>query len=417
MPSTNRYNDLIRDLFDVNLFSGIKFGLQNMHSLSQILSFPDRSFASIHVAGTNGKGSVSTKIAKSFECSGYRTGLYTSPHLSTFRERISINGSMISENEVEKLLSHLFNICREKEIPATFFELTTLLAFLYFAEQKVEIAVIETGLGGRLDATNVIRPLLSIITSISLDHTDVLGNTIELITREKGGIIKEGIPVIVGPRVPLDPLKEIIHQNKSLCIPVDEVSSLYEEENREIARKALTYLSSQFRLTQEKIEEGLLGRQPCRFEVIKGSPVTILDVAHNPDGFRSLFRMIKHQFQGSSLRILFGLSKNKDLNECLKIIKENGSHLHLVEAPNGRGASPLHLSALLESIGSQPPPAFIHDSIVEGIHEAKKGALNKNEILLICGSFFIMSEARAALGFNDPIDQIDLNERNIRPPA
>ncbi len=194
-------------------------------------------------------------------------------HIACFRERIRINGQMISEEKVETLLSLLSQIAEKEQIPATFFELTTLMAFLHFAKEQVDIAVIETGLGGRLDATTIITPCLSVITSISLDHTDVLGTTLEEIAREKGGIIKDKIPVVVGPHVPLEPIQEIAFQKQSLCIQSLEKHLFFEEENRSIARTALEHLSSTFSLSSSAIEQGLLGRQPCRLEKDSGPSI------------------------------------------------------------------------------------------------------------------------------------------------
>ncbi len=404
------YSALIQKLFNVNLFGGVKLGLQNVQYLQKLLNFPDRSFTTIHVAGTNGKGSVTTKIAHAFEQAGYRVGLYTSPHISSFRERIRINGTMIPEEAVESLLTFLFQLIESEQIPATFFELTTFLAFLYFAHQHVEVAVLETGLGGRLDATNVVSPCLSIITSIQLDHTEILGHTREAIAREKGGIIKEKIPVIIGPHVPLEPIHSIALDKGSLCIQVKETSPLFEEQNQMIARAALNYLASQFHLSPHDIEKGLGGKQPCRFEVINGSPHIILDVAHNPDGLQHLFQMMAHDYPEQPLRLLFGLSKNKDLTGCLQLLAKHGAHFHLVEASNGRGASVTHLYTHLCELAVNPSCIFKHEFIFEGINQAKEKAIKHGEILVICGSFFIMKQVRQALDFNEPCDQLDLNE-------
>ena len=257
------YPTLIQKLFSVNLFSGTKLGLQNMERLQQLLYYPDRSFQIVHVAGTNGKGSVSTKIASALEFGGARVGLFTSPHLSCFRERIRINGEMIPEETVAAILERLFQITEKQQISATFFELTTSLALLYFAQEKIDVAVLETGLGGRLDATNIVSPCLSVITSISLDHTDILGSTLEAIAIEKGGIIKKKIPVIIGPHVPYEVIQSIAKKMESCCIQVKTTSPLYEEENRQIARSALNQLSSLFHLSEENIEKGLEAKQPC----------------------------------------------------------------------------------------------------------------------------------------------------------
>lgn len=405
------YSDWIQKLFNVNFFGGVKLGLQNVQRLQQLLHFPDRAFKTIHVAGTNGKGSVSTKIASAFEQAGYRVGLYTSPHISSFRERIRINGSMISEEDVESLLISLFQLTESEQISATFFELTTFLAFLYFAQEKVEIAVLETGLGGRLDATNVVHPCLSVITSISLDHVDILGSTRESIAVEKGGIIKEKVPVIIGPHVPFAPIQALALEKQSRCIQVKQVSPLFEEENRLIAHAALNELASSFSLSQSAIEKGLEAKQSCRFEVFPG-PV-ILDVAHNPDGLQHLFQMLDHHYPNQSIRFLFGLSKNKDLMGCLKLIAEYGSFFHLVEARNGRGASTGDLSIYLQNLSVDTSRIFIHNSISKGVFQAKEEAFKNGEILVICGSFFIMSEARQTLGLQEPCDRIDLNERQV----
>jgi dihydrofolate synthase/folylpolyglutamate synthase len=407
------YADLIQRLFNVNLFGGVKLGLQNMQRLQQLLQYPDRSFHSVHVAGTNGKGSVSTKIATAFQLAGYKVGLFTSPHISSFRERIRVNGHMISEEAVETLLDFLFKIVETEQLPATFFEITTCLAFLYFAQEQVDIAVLETGLGGRLDATNVVHPCLSVITSISLDHTEVLGATREAIALEKAGIIKEKVPVIIGPHVPLAPIQAIASQKQSPWIQVKQTSPLFEEENRLIARTALNYLSSRFHLSPQAIEQGLEGKQPCRFEILPSTPPVILDVAHNPDGLQHLFQMIQHHYPGRSLRLLFGLSKSKDVKGCLQLITQYGTHFHLVEAANGRGIPVGNLYRALQEFSIEASYLFAHESIAMGVKQAQQEALKHEQILVICGSFFIMAQARQALGFVEPYDVIDLNERHL----
>lgn len=405
------YSQLIQRLLQVNTSQGSKLGLHNMQRLQALLHFPDRCFASIHIGGTNGKGSVTTKIASAFTCAGYRVGLYTSPHLSCFRERIRVNDVMIPEEKVAKILAFLFALIEKEQIPATFFEITTCLAFLYFAEQQVDIAAVEVGLGGRLDSTNIITPCLSIITSISLDHTDILGNTLEAIAKEKGGIIKEKVPVVIGPRVPLALIQEIANSKQSPCFQVKKISPLFEEENQSIARAALEHLSSLFRLSPDAIEKGLKQKPPCRFEVIPGDPPIILDVAHNPDGLLHLFQTIAYQEPSRSIRLLFGLSKNKDVSACLHLMASRASHFHLVEATNGRGASVEELDSQLQRLQITPKQIFRHASIAEGTEQAQREARKDKQLLVICGSFFIMRDVRQALGFNEPQDVIDLNER------
>lgn len=418
------YVDLIQRLFAVNLHGGTKLGLDNMKLLCAFLGNPEKCFASVHVAGTNGKGSVTTKTAKGLELSGYRVGMYTSPHLSCFRERIQVNGQLIPEDKTVSILSRIFEIIDEEKIPATFFEITTCLAFTYFAQQDVDIAVIETGLGGRLDATNVILPLLSIITSISLEHTEILGDNIQAITFEKTGIIKPGVPIIIGPRVSRDIVEPISLQKNSRLIALDGIYSFFDEENSAIARCALQELANQFPLTQTAINEGLKKRPPCRLEIFTCSeaitwkhkpfpPFLILDVAHNPDGLLRLFTYLKETYPKKLFRIVFGISKTKDVISCLKVLTHYLSTLYLVTAPNGRGiaAQDLVESALACKIPKEKVSAFsvLEEGVLKAIHE---GATSQ-EPVLICGTFFIMRDARKLLGIAEAEDPIDLNERKL----
>ncbi|WP_039358398.1 bifunctional folylpolyglutamate synthase/dihydrofolate synthase [Candidatus Protochlamydia amoebophila] len=405
------YSELIQRLFALNLHGGIKLGLSNCEKLQTILEFPDHSFSSIHVAGTNGKGSVVAKIASALEYAGYRVGVYTSPHISSFRERIRVNGIMISEADVEKILSHLFNLTAQYSIPATFFELTTFLALVYFSREKVDFAVLETGLGGRLDATNIVSPVLSIITSISLDHTDILGNTLEAIAKEKAGIIKSHTPVIIGPQTPYLFIEKLAYQKNSFCHTIKNQFLLFDQENNAIAKKSLEVLSENWDIPQEAIFKGLEAKQPCRFEIINNS--VILDVAHNPSGLASLFAKAQTHFPNQPLRILFGLSKGKDLEGCLKILSRHGSAFHLVEAPNGRGISFDQLKQGLMNTGIASTVIYSHINIQQGVKIAIKQAESSGQLLLICGSFFIMSQVRQALGMIEHLDSIELNEKSM----
>ncbi|MBA2369986.1 MAG: bifunctional folylpolyglutamate synthase/dihydrofolate synthase [Candidatus Protochlamydia sp.] len=401
------YSQLIHHLFRINSFSGVKLGLNNCRQLQALLEYPDKCYECIHIAGTNGKGSVAVKIASALEKSGYRVGLYTSPHISSFRERIKINSQMISEEDVEVILTSLFQLAENHAIPATFFELTTFLALAYFSKQKVDFAILETGLGGRLDATNIVSPLLSVITSISLDHTEILGKNEEEIAKEKAGIIKPGIPVVIGPHTPQNFFKKYAHQYNCPYIAVDQNSALYEEENKSIAKAALQYLSASLGLLDQAISAGLEEKPACRFEIVQQSPAIILDVAHNPDGLTHLFLALKLRYPDQPLRILFGLSKSKDLKSCVNIIKQHGKYFHIVEATNGRGAALKELQGLMEV-----DDAFVscHFRISEGVEEAAREAALNSQILVICGTFFIMGQARKALGILEPTDEVDLNE-------
>lgn len=396
------YTELIHKLFNINLLGGIKFGLNNMRQLLEALHHPEKSFKSIHIAGTNGKGSVTTKIAKGLEGVCPKVGLFTSPHINTFRERIQINGSLISEADTIKLLNQIFKIQEKLAIPATFFELTTALGFLYFAESGVEYAAIETGLGGRLDATNVILPELSIITSIALDHTEILGDSVEKIALEKAGIIKEGVPVVIGPRVPYAVIAEVAKQRKAKLEQIQLSYTSYIEENNAIAKAAMRLLQ----LPETAIDQGIKASPPCRFELVEKDPPVICDVAHNPDGLTALFKRVKQEFPASSFRVVLGLSKSKDVQGCMKLVAEQKPiHLYFVEAKHERAASASDLKQIALQLGMEESRISVFSTVSAGIQQAKK----HREILLITGTFFMMSEARKELGLIEVCDSISLN--------
>ena len=362
----------------LSLTYGMQFDLKRILSLCERFGNPQNSFRSIHVAGTNGKGSVTHKIAKALELSGIKVGLYTSPHLSSFRERIQVNSQMIAEDEVEELFS--------KEIEATFFEVLTLLAFLHFKKKEVEIAVIEVGLGGRLDATNIINPILSVITSISLDHTHILGATLDEIAREKGGVIKENTPLVLGPKANLAVLIEMAKEkNAKVILAKEPKDHFYDNENQEIARAALEYLN-------KGDLRGLLTRPKCRFEEING---VILDVAHNPEAFRRCFLAMENK----KINLLLGMSQDKDIKTCLEIAANYIEEIHFIPCDSTRSTSPDDLLKIWHSITDKP--AFIYRSFEEGF---------TNKINLVMGSFYIMMRARKCLGINEPCDPIFVSE-------
>jgi dihydrofolate synthase/folylpolyglutamate synthase len=381
------------------MHGGVKLGLQNMLFLMHALSGPDRAFDVVHVAGTNGKGSVTTMIAQALQLSGKRVGLYTSPHLSSFRERIRINGEKISEKSVQQLLPVVFQSAEQLKTPATFFELTTALALLYFAEQEIDIAVLETGLGGRLDATNVVTPKLSVITSISFDHTTILGDTLEKIAYEKAGIIKQGIPVVLGPKATELGIEAIAQQQKSRCRIVQGDFADYLQENRAVAREALHELQREMSLSKEHIEQGLQCLPPCRFEEIGGdgcSPKVILDVAHNPDGLQALFAAVKKRYPHHATRVVAGFSEGKDISTCLQLLKQHSKHIHLIDVDHPRLMPVSRLVSLAEREGvAFEQPSGPLNIVLPAILQL---ASAEHEIILICGSCFIMHEARIAIG-------------------
>ena len=326
-----------------------------MKRLDQKLQFPHRSFKSIHVGGTNGKGSVSWKIAEGLRAEGYSVGLYTSPHIDSFRERILVNGEQIPEAIARELTQSILDWVDEE---LSFFDLLTALAFVYFSQKKVDWAVIEVGLGGRLDATNIIHPELAIVTTIGWDHMHLLGNTLEKIAKEKEAIFKEGTFAMVGPQAaPFFPRLETI-----LCQP----SPFYDGENNSIAQAALRKLGVQ----EASILQGIQVRPPCRFEHFKGA---ILDAAHNVSAFEKLIQALKFHFPKERFHFIVAFSKEKDWKECLKVIEPHAAHISFAGKDNPR----------FHPLGSL--------SVKEAL------AQKREERAVICGSFYIMAEARDAL--------------------
>jgi len=468
--SWSNYERLVRKLYMTNLFNPVKLGLENMDRLHKLLGIPmdQPTVAVVHIAGSNGKGSVALKTANTLQRSGYRVGLFVSPHISSFRERIQINGRPISEEQVERYLQETFDVCERENIPATFFEITTALAFHVFAEEGVEVVVLETGLGGRLDATNIVRrPALSVITSIGLEHTRILGDTIEKIALEKGGIIKQGCQVLVGKNVPLEVLQQCAEEKKAselfqcddvlgpegeprLVKGITETFEDYDVENSRIASAALILL--QFHLTQQKIErggevklitrdeieEGVKIRPPCRFEEMDipaaimaedGSAMrkivrVVLDVAHNPQAMGYLIDKLRSSYPNvSDQRIVVGMSADKDLKYCTKILLDHVSSpdkLHLVEASHPRAASIASIleanPKLLESHYDAPPEGELNkngrdaSSVSKQVRQALELAATNGELLVVCGSVFIMADAREELGIVEPRDSAVIAE-------
>lgn len=270
----------------------------------RLLNHPHRAFRSIHIAGTNGKGSVAIKIASSLEKAGFRVGLYTSPHIFSYRERIQINGKQIDDQVAERLFQKAF----APEL--SFFDVLTLMAFLYFKEQSVDFAVIETGLGGAFDATNVITPILSIITSIGYDHKKILGETLEEIAAQKGGIVKPNVPLIVGPTAaPFFPNGEAISKE-----PV------FEKENRALAKLALLKLGIEPNL-------GVDAEPPFRFQRIGN---LLFDTAHNPPAFQSLKDALLFHYPNQRFRFYLAFSKEKEWRECIRMIEGIASSIQMV---------------------------------------------------------------------------------------
>lgn len=403
------YSQILHRLFSAPASPQITRSLNNAQCLNQALGFPTSSYATVHIAGSNGKGSVTSKIAKVLELSGYRVGVYTSPHLFSFRERIAVNGELISEEAVIAGMQHIFTIAESLQLEATFFELTTFLAFDYFRKQNVDFAIIETGLGGRLDSTNVIQPLLTVITSISCEHAYLLGDTVEAIAAEKAGILKPQVPVILGPKARM---QSIYHRAQELNCPVivsKKISEFYDEENTEIARLAISHLPC--KISPESLELGLSFRPPCRFEKIGQA---IFDVAHNPDAIFYLLRALHIFYPESKFQFVVGFSKDKDYPSCLDLIADAAAHIHLVRAESPRAAT---LEELAAALHQEDPQLFTaHPSIEEAVKIAYAQTVAQQEILVICGSFYIMENAKAALLQHYPfLSEMILEPEGVSP--
>lgn len=379
------YAQCIERLFQASASIKMHDDLSLMRALDQLLGHPSQSFPTIHVAGSNGKGSVSLKIARALQAVGYRVGLYTSPHLYTFRERIQCNGVSIEEEAVVDYLAPIFLAEEELQVRASFFELTTLLAFSYFRD-SVDIAVIETGLGGRLDATNLIHPVCTVITSISREHTSILGEELEQIAAEKAGIIKPRVPLILGPKARFASIEARARALEAPLLFSDKVGSFYDEENSAIAECVLRQLD----VPEEAMRQGCAMRPPCRFEV---QDDVVFDVAHNPDAFEHLVRALQRFFPQRKLRFVVGFSSDKDYKQCLERIFPIAEHIHLVQADSLRAAPPEVLARCIKET-----PYTLHASVQEGVGHARTAALASGALLVIAGSFYIMAAAKKALG-------------------
>ncbi|GLE09887.1 hypothetical protein PINS_up021826 [Pythium insidiosum] len=443
--SSATYERLLQRLYQVNRFTAVKLGIENMKQLNEAFGDPTSQYPIVHVAGTNGKGSVSLKVAKALERSGYRTGLFVSPHVSCFRERIQINGELISEAQVCEHLAQIFNVSAQFRIPATFFEITTMLAFQHFAKQRVDCVVLETGLGGRLDATNIVHPAVSVITSIGMDHTRILGGTIDAIAREKAGIIKRHTPVVIGPNVPLDVMQQFADAADAPLIRVDSLDDFdddFNAENTAIARATCEQLNAltmqqplTVKLSNPRVQSALESRPPCRFQVLhvvrpnsNEKKVTIvLDVAHNMPAFEKLMHTLRQRFPTQRYRFVCGFSADKDIAKVMDPYRR-GHRRETSERPvctdSSREGEPSswcvaggESTSSLQSAGRAPIQSIA--SIEDGVERGHCGCAmlcQTTRLSSVCGSVFLMAEARQALASRKPVGQ-PVDQRRSRAPT
>lgn len=424
------YQETIEYLFTrLPMFSrigaaAIKKDLHNTIILCEALDNPHKKFKSVHVAGTNGKGSVSHMLAAILQTAGYKTGLYTSPHLHDFRERIKINGQMIPKEYVIDFTQRIQPLI--EEIEPSFFEITVAMAFEYFAKKNVDIAIVEVGLGGRLDSTNIITPELSVITNIGWDHMNLLGDTLELIAAEKAGIIKPNIPVVIGEVIPES--RNVFEQkaktqnaelhyaqeefslllnnymNESLLVDIKEkavyttlhyeldLPGIYQTKNILTVLSAIRQLQKQnwkineqhllSALQQTKKINGLHGR----WEVIHHNPTLVLDVGHNEDGMKQ----VAAQLEKSSyhqLHIIIGMVKDKDISSVLSLLPKNATYYFTkAHIPRALPESELQTKALAFDLKGET---------FADVNEAIRVALKKaspDDLILVCGSVFLVGE-------------------------
>ncbi len=363
---------------------------------------PQEKLQLIHVAGTNGKGSVCSMLASILTESGEKTGLFTSPHIHDFRERIRINGEMISEKEVVSFCDILRT--SNLDFEPSFFEITCCMALVHFQKNACSIAVIETGLGGRLDATNIITPILSIITNISLEHTQFLGNDVASIAREKAGIIKKNVPVVIGKtdehtRGVFQEKANTEHAEITFCdeLPLPDYTELrllgtYQQENLRTVLEAINVLNtSGFSLTDKVIRKGLEQVQQHsgifgRMEVIDTAPLTILDVSHNVDGIKRSLSYIQSLTKGR-LYLIYGSSADKDISSILPLFPKDAT-LTFCAFSNARS---LQVEQMKEFAASIHPVPDIYTNIHEALEEVLRKA-SADDTVFVFGSFFLISD-------------------------
>lgn len=413
-------------------YSPEKFDLQRMRDLLALMDEPQNSFPIVHVAGTKGKGSTAAMMAAVLQAAGYQVGLFSSPYLFDFCEQIQVNRKPITHDDLSAQVETLKPLL-EQVANITTFEATTAIAFQYFKDRQVDIAIVEAGLGGRTDATNVVDPRLSVITSISFDHMGVLGSTIESIAEHKSGIIKPGKPVVVARQVYPEALKVVLDTAERLgskAILVEKqvtcsnlVHSLdgqlfhaafetkahakwggvyslallgaHQVENASTALTALSKLTELgFRITRDQVAEGLKTVDwPCRFEVVSRDPIIVLDSAHNVDSAEKLKQCISDYLGQNKIILIFGASVDKDIAGMFKVLLPGVEKVIFSKSEHPRAAEP---AMLVKLVGDNPVPCEVAENITEAIQIAKKHADSQTAIV-VAGSIFMAAAAREVI--------------------
>jgi len=418
----------------------IKLGLETMQALLDALDHPEKEFAAIHVAGTNGKGSVCAMVESVLRAAGLRTGLYTSPHLVTFNERIRVGGRKIADDELIDLIPVIeeaeARAMRNLHRAATFFEFTTSLAFEYFRRRKVQVAVLETGLGGRLDATNVVHPMISVITNIGLDHVEHLGTTVKQVAAEKAGILKPGVPAVTGRLVPeaeemirevanrqgvaVRPASDIVRIRRLECsldgqklkaeLPSGDLRPFrlpllgsHQTENCAVAIAALENLKPLLPPVRddETIASGLENVDwPARFQVLERDPPLVVDAAHNPGGADVLRKTLSDVMQKRPVGLIVSFSKDKDAVGFLRVIAPIVKQCWAVQMKVERGISGGELSHSLRAAGIE----HVQAGLVEAVRDARAWAEKENGVVCVAGSIYLAGELLEVLKRTDVVE-------------
>lgn len=401
-----------------------KADLNNTIALCESLGDPHKKFRSVHIAGTNGKGSVSHMLAAIFQKAGYKTGLYTSPHLKDFRERIKVNGELVGEAYVIEFTERIQPMIDKLE--PSFFEITVAMAFDYFAQQKVDIAIVETGLGGRLDSTNIITPEVSIITNIGWDHMNLLGNSLDKIAAEKAGIIKENVPVIVGETLDETlPIFESVSDAKNaplsiasgkrqvmecywskhdLIVEVAEdhktdhrvfsldLAGIYQSKNLLTVLEACSVLKQKgWNISDENIHVALKEVKKItglhgRWDIIHQHPLVVLDVAHNEDGIKQVLKQVELT-DHHHLHIILGMVNDKEIDKVLGLLPTSATY-YFTQAQIPRALPGKNLSEKASGFGLQ---GKIYPNVNIALKMARSRAAD-NDLIIVCGSIFLVAE-------------------------
>lgn len=381
--------------------SAFKKDLSNTLKLSEYLNHPENKFKSVHVAGTNGKGSTSHMLASILQEAGYKVGLYTSPHLKDFRERIKINGKVVSKQFVTGFINRNKIFLKENQL--SFFEMTVGMAFDYFSKQKVDIAVVEVGMGGRLDSTNIITPVISVITNIGLDHTQYLGNTLEAIAFEKGGIIKPNVPVVIGEtqKETKPVFKKLAKKNKAEIIFADEniknvyksdLIGSYQAKNIKTVIQTIKILQKEkYKISQRHLENGLfntIGNTGLlgRWQVLNKNPKVVCDTGHNRAGLVYVMEQLKKE-NFEALHIVFGVVNDKAISSIIDLLPKEATY-YFCKPDIPRGLDGMELKQIFNSYG-------LKGEAYNSVSEAYKTALiqaKTTDLVFVGGSTFVVAE-------------------------